>query len=72
MRPRGSDDWGQDGQEDWRAPHDIRENHDITQDDMEREAELDRWLGYVIVVISILGLWKVLDLVIALVRWAIS
>lgn len=66
MRPRGSDDWGQEDR-----PYHIRENHDFTPDDMEREAELDRWLGYVIVVASILGLWKVLDLVIALVRWAI-
>ena len=68
MRPRGSDDWSR---EDGRDHYDIRANHDWPQDDMEREAELDRWLGYVLVVTSILGLWKVLDLVIALARYTL-
>ena len=68
MRPRGSDDWGrEDG---W--DHSDMANYDT---DMHREAELDHLLPYAIVVsivLGLLGLWKALDLVIALVRWAIS
>ena len=56
------------GQEDWRAENILAHSD---QDWLEREAELDCWLGYAIVVISILGLWKALDLVIALVRYTL-
>lgn len=59
---RNSDDWGT---EDWRADHDIRANHDITPDDMEREAELERWLGYALGTLAVLGVWKALDLICA-------
>ena len=65
---RNSDDWGS---EDWRAPHDIRANHDIDQDWLDREAELERWLGYALGTLAVLGVWKVLDLVIALVRYTL-
>ncbi len=61
MRPRGSDDWDRE----YRQPDGIRANHDITQDDMEREAELDRWLGYALGTLAVLGVWKVLDLICA-------
>ena len=54
---RNSDNWGQ---EDWRE--NIRENHDITPDDMERELALERALAAVIVGIAVLGGWKLLDL----------
>jgi hypothetical protein len=59
MRPRGSDDWGQ---EDWRAPHDIRANHDVDQDWVDREDVLEQCLGYVFGLFALLGLWKILDL----------
>lgn len=45
----------------------IRENHDITQDWLDREEELDRWLGWAIAVLAFLGLWKIIEL-----AWAIA
>ncbi len=55
---RNSDDWGT---EDWR--HDkIRANHDQDHDWMQQEEEVERWLGYVLGLWVLLGVWKVLDL----------
>ena len=48
--------------DDWRDHPRIREDHD----DLgytERDAELDRWLGYGIWVMAFLATWKFLDLV---------
>lgn len=46
----------------------IRERH-YDDHNYDADADLDRWLGYALLVIGVLGLWKILDLVIALVRW---
>ena len=56
---RNSDDWGR---EDWRADHDIRANHDRTQDDEDREERLERALGWTFGLMAMLGVWKMLDL----------
>lgn len=55
---RNSDDWGS---EDWRHDN-IRANHDIDRDWMDREEDLERWLGYALGVAALLGAWKMLDL----------
>ena len=41
----------------------IRANHDFTPDDEEREAELERWLGWIMWIFVLHGVWKMLDLV---------
>ncbi len=56
---RNSDDWGN---EDWR-PENIRANHDLTEADLDREEELERWITRVFILFAGLGIWKLLDLV---------
>lgn len=50
----------------------IRENHDIDHDWVAQEEELERWLGYTLGALALLGVWKVLDLGYALARWILS
>ena len=40
----------------------LRSNHDWTPDDEEREAALERALGWALGIASIFGVWKMLDL----------
>ena len=49
----------------------IRENHDDDHD-YDRDAELDRWLGYAVLLFIALGLWKILDLGWAIAKWALA
>lgn len=52
------DDWGT---EDWRREN-IRANHDQDHDWMQQEEDLERWLGYALAFMAMLGAWKTLDL----------
>ena len=50
----------------------VRENHDIFQEDLDREEQAERWLGYGLLVLALLGIWKILEFVWMAAGWALQ